>query len=333
MPASSRLATLAAASGAFELGRELDISAICRELLGEPSRSLSRGYRWRYGAKGSLAVDVQHGRFMDFETGQGGGLLDLICTVRAGSRADAALWLERGGWAETARRKERPAGNMGGEAAGAPLALVPVLEAQLERTGWLALWRASESPEGSPVARYLEGRGLALPADPVRVLRYHPACPFGADRRPAMVALIRNAETGEPQGLHRTPLTEAGERARGPDGAKLPKMMLGTAAGGAVVLSPDWQVEGGLAVAEGIETALAGLKRRPWLPTWAALSAGGVERFPLLSGLEALTVYADADAAGIDASRALCRRYAEAGRFAEMVRPRTAGADMADAPD
>ena len=63
---------------------------------------------------------------------------------------------------------------------------------------------------------------------------------------------------------------------------------------------------------------------------WAALSAGGVRTFPLLSGIEALTVYADADAAGIEASRTLCRRYAGAGRFAELVRPKRKVADMAD---
>lgn len=145
-----------------------------------------------------------------------------------------------------------------------------------------------------------------------------------------MVALIRNAETGEPQGLHRTPLTPAGERARGPDGEKLPKMMLGEARGGAVMLSPDWQVEAGLAIAEGIETALAGLRRQPWLPTWAALSAGGVKAFPVLAGLEALTAYADNDEAGLAASRALCQRYADPGRYAELVRPEASGKDLAD---
>ena len=41
------------------------------------------------------------------------------------------------------------------------------------------------------MARYLEGRGLSLPAEPGRVLRYHPACPFGPGKLPAMLALIR----------------------------------------------------------------------------------------------------------------------------------------------
>ncbi len=66
------------------------------------------------------------------------------------------------------------------------------------------------------------------------------------------------------------------------------------------------------------------------LPVWAALSAGGVAAFPVLREIEHLTVCADSDAAGIKAGRTLCRRYAEAGRFAEMVRPKAAGADMGD---
>jgi hypothetical protein len=107
-------------------------------------------------------------------------------------------------------------------------------------------------------------------------------------------------------------------------------MVLGAAAGGVVMLSPDSEVETGLGIAEGIESALAGLKRRPSLPTWAALSAGGIRTFPVLSGVEALVIYADNDAPGLEAARACAARWAAAGRFAEVIWPRAAGADMAD---
>jgi hypothetical protein len=269
-------------------------------------------------------VDIERGVFADFETGENGGLLDLICKVRGGNRADAARWLE------AFQRSSPIARNSGTPPIRAPLRRDPVPEAQPDPGGWLRIWRASERPEGSPVARYLESRGLALPAEAARVLRFQRACPFGSERRPAMVALIRNAETGRPQGLHRTPLTPEGERARGPDGANLPKMVMGAAAGGAVMLSPDSEVETGLAIAEGIESALAALKRRPSLPTWAALSAGGIRTFPVLAGVEALAIYADHDAAGLEAARACAGRWAAAGRYAEVIWPRAAGADMAD---
>jgi hypothetical protein len=312
-------------------GRGLNIPALVRDLLGEPNRCGSRGNQWRYGSKGSLAVDVARGVFTDFETGKGGGHLDLVRRVLGGSRADAAQWLKEGGWVDgNIRRWERQQRPMNKPPETGRETAVEAEDRLSGGYGWARLWREAQEPQGSLVVAYLAERGLVLPAEPGGVLRYHRACPFEADKLPAMVALIRNAVTGEPQGLHRTPLTPAGERARGPDGAKLPKMMLGVAGGGAIMLSPNWQVEASLAIAEGIESALAGLRWQPWVPTWAALSAGGVRAFPVLSGLEALTVYADADAAGIDASRALCRRYAEAGRYAEMVRPRSAGADLAD---
>lgn len=326
-------------------GRGLNIPALVRDLMGEPNKRASRGDQWRYGGKGSLAVDVRRGLFTDFETGEGGGLLDLICKVNGGSRADAAQWLDRCEWALTPHQKEtrrqpgNPQRSPGRGALGAdagPQSREPARLRRPDPGGWDRIWRASLPPEGSPVARYVEGRGLCLPAEPGRVLRYHPDCPFGPDKLPAMVALIRSIETGRPQGVHRTPLTQSGARARGPDGAKLPKMVLGAAGGGAVLLSPDWQVEAGLAIAEGIESALAGLRRQPWLPTWAAINAGGVRAFPVLPGIEALTVYADNDAKpngsnpGLEAARACAERWAAAGRHAEVIWPRADGADMAD---
>ena len=153
-------------------GRGHNIPALIRDLLGEPDKRASRGDQWRYGGKGSLAVDVGRGLFADFETGEGGGLLDLICKVRGGRRADAARWLERGGWIETTHQKG--AGRLNKptqtprhgawEPIRSPLAGDPAPDVQPDPGGWLRLWRASQSPEGSPVARYLEGRGLSLPA-------------------------------------------------------------------------------------------------------------------------------------------------------------------------
>ncbi len=47
-------------------------------LLGEPNKKLSNKHEVRYGTKGSLAVDLKKGTFYDFETKEGGGVLDLI---------------------------------------------------------------------------------------------------------------------------------------------------------------------------------------------------------------------------------------------------------------
>ena len=300
------------------------------ELLGQPNPALSRGRERRWGRNGSLSVDLARGVWRDHEAGDGGGVLDLIRRQIGGTRADAATWLERRGEvihcvppSRTEEGKKPPALRMSDAALGHAV--------QRRDTGHaLAIWRASQLPNGGPVERYLAGRGLALPAEPERVLRFHLACPMGNERLPAMVALIRNALTGEPQGVHRTFLTADGERARRSDGAKLPKMMLGAAVSGAVMLSPDHLVEAGLAISEGIETGLAALARAPWLPMWAALSAGGIAGFPLLPGIEHLTIYADADGPGLDAAKACARRWAECGRYWAIEHPAEPGRDFAD---
>ena len=54
---------------------------ICRHLLGKPNEHLSTKEQWRYGSKGSLAIEVAGeaaGTWFDHETKTGGGMLDLI---------------------------------------------------------------------------------------------------------------------------------------------------------------------------------------------------------------------------------------------------------------
>jgi hypothetical protein len=54
------------------------MEAVARRLLGDPNKELSKKDALRYGAKGSLAIDVKKGTFYDHKTQQGGGVLDLI---------------------------------------------------------------------------------------------------------------------------------------------------------------------------------------------------------------------------------------------------------------
>ena len=79
-------------------------------------------------------------------------------------------------------------------------------------------------------------------------------------------------------------------------------------------LSPDDEVLEGLHLAEGIETALTGMSR----PSAHVVDrhSGLMADFPVLSGIEALTVFVDNDenAAGEKAARKLEARRAGAGR-------------------
>ena len=105
--------------------------------------------------------------------------------------------------------------------------------------------------------------------------------------------------------------------------------MLGRAAGACVKLSADEDVSIGLHVAEGIETALAcmamGIR-----PMWVAMSANGISKFPVLAGIEALTVFADHDATGVAAAAECASRWDGAGKDVTRIIPALEGSDFAD---
>ena len=53
-------------------------------------------------------------------------------------------------------------------------------------------------------------------------------------------------------------------------------------------------------------------------------------KFPVLPGLESLTVFTDYDKAGLDAAKAVGQRYQQAGRNANLLRPKRVGDDFND---
>ena len=93
-------------------------------------------------------------------------------------------------------------------------------------------------------------------------------------------------------------------------------------------LWPDAAVTLGLGIAEGVETALAAAQA--FKPMWSTIDAGQMAKFPLLPGLKSLTVFTDYDNAGLDAARAVGRRYLHAGRNANLLRPKNVGEDFND---
>ena len=86
-----------------------------------------------------------------------------------------------------------------------------------------------------------------------------------------------------------------------------------------------------LAVAEGIETALAVMKATG-MPTWAALSTVGLQTLvlppaPLASGV---FICADNDAPGLAAAFAAAARWSTEGRRVHIARPMTPDTDFND---
>lgn len=298
---------------------------LARELLPGGRRE---GAEWRCGnlagERGqSLGVHLtgqKAGVWRDFATGEAGDALSLVAAVLYRGDVRPALawarqWLGLGAGAPIGERRAVPPLK-----AMAPMEVVPNATLPLARN----IWREAVAAAGTPVEHYLVSRGLSLPSG--APLRFHPACPRRDERLPAMIALMTDAVTGTPCGIHRTFLL--------PDGsgkaAGQAKMMLGDT--GVVRLTADDEVTLGLGIAEGIETAISVLQVAGWAPIWAACSAGAITTFPVLGGVECLTIFADADetGAGIKAARACANRWLEAGRQAIVHFPDIAGSDWND---
>jgi hypothetical protein len=278
------------------------------QLLGNPtSRS---GREWRWGQHGSLSVEIAGanvGRYFDHETVQGGGPIDLIMHARRCSFRDAVNWARAfvGGTAPATAYEPSQVKPAPDEAARARLAS--------------KIWREAVDPKDTPVETYLQSRGLILPT--CDDLRFHPTCPRGANERlPAMVALMRDPATHAPRCIHRTYLRDDG-RGKVEHGDK--KLVLGPSAGAVVMLSPSEDVTTSLAIAEGIETSLSILVAGMG-PVWAAGNAGNIRHFPVLPGIEGLTIFADNDAksgTGLDSAQVCAQRWADAGRDATIRLP------------
>jgi putative DNA primase/helicase len=173
----------------------------------------------------------------------------------------------------------------------------------------LQRWARALPIAGTLAERYLASRGLSYSGDAIR---------FRENDR-TMVALMTDIVSNEPCGVHCTYLDR--------DGRKIERKMRGRALGAVVRLSADEDVGYGLGIAEGVETALA----TDFAPIWATLSAGTMERFPVLGGIECLTIFADNDASGtgLAAARACAERWHAAEREVTLTIPKETGVDFA----
>jgi hypothetical protein len=197
----------------------------------------------------------------------------------------------------------------------------------------LAIWHEAREPQNTPVQAYFRKRGLDLPEEAAgAVIRYHSTCPFGPKHRgPAMVCLVRDALTDAPKAIHRTALDQSGNKIK-IDGSD--RLALGPVGGGAIKLTADENVTTCLGIGEGIETTLS-LRLLPEFgcsPIWSVISAGGIERFPVLSGVECLWIAVDKDASGRGqrAADVCAERWRDAGREVFLVTPNAERADLND---
>lgn len=188
------------------------------------------------------------------------------------------------------------------------------------------LWRQARLIEpGSPAHQYLVGRAcVPPPAD--GDLRWLPDLRLFGFSGPAMVGRISGATDAQlGLGLHCTWLARDGDCWR-----RNERRFLGSKAGGVIRLWPDEAVTQGLAIAEGIETALAAAHL--YQPVWSVIDGGNLKEFSVLAGIESLTIFADHDVSGTGERSALAcaDRWLASGAEVRVIVPDAAGRDMAD---
>jgi DNA polymerase I-like protein with 3'-5' exonuclease and polymerase domains len=196
----------------------------------------------------------------------------------------------------------------------------------------VALWQAAKPIADTLAVRYLaEVRGIDVEMLPADVpLRFHPRCSFGPGRRlPCLIALYRDVESDEPAGIHRIALTPEVMA-----GGEVERRSLGRwPTPRAIKLWPATSV---LYLGEGIETVLAAATRLPYRdgalmqPTWAAVSTGGISKFPVLPDVQELRLLLDHDVEGVACAGPCRERWEAAGRKVTRLRPPQPGYDFND---
>lgn len=221
---------------------------------------------------------------------------------------------------------------------------VEVDDTEQLRQKYRKLWGESVViEEGMPAHEYLTRRIPGLTAIP-KVLRAHASLAYwrkddaGKHQKlgsfPAMIAAVQGID-GRVANIWRTYLDDTGNKATLPDAKKASGRFL--QASYAVRLQAPTGDE--LAVAEGIETALA-----VWvmfgIPCWAVMSADGMRKFevpPEFDGVSKLRIFGDNDSrdqygrrAGNDAANFLKEKTRAQGRIATVMMPKFTTFDFAD---
>lgn len=178
---------------------------------------------------------------------------------------------------------------------------------------------------GTSAQAYLESRELWSVARDYEDIRFHPNCPRGPGRQPALVIAMRSLASRNFEditGVQRIYLTKDARK----DGA----MMLGPIGGSAMMLWPDDSTNPGeLHITEGLESALAVLAMDHG-PVWAMGSCGAIERLPVIEQVDRLWIWGDHDAPGIRAADRCAARWAIAGRGVTLRIPNQDGYDPCD---
>jgi len=317
---------------------------VARLVLGPPNMALSSEWKWCYGRKGSLAIDLRQGVWFDHEAGTGGGVLDLVrVTQNLSSNRVAADWLrargilpdDRRAGADKAHRmpaiQRRPtASNAAASgAAGAEPAVYWNLDDAPEKTRRAcAIWRDStplSHPDAALGVAYLTSRGLSPPY-PETLAFAEQRHPDTGEVLPTLIVARHCPVVGMVRGIQQIFIDPAGGKYRG----DMAKWSLGSIAGGRAELLGEFRPER-LLVGEGVETALSAARLFRYGSAWAMCGA-----FPrdiaLPPSVRHVLLVADNDKSGTSVKKALAlaQWIIRTGRECTIEIPNSLGADAND---
>jgi hypothetical protein len=300
----------------------MQMEALCRALLGEPTMRL--GHDWRWGRKGSLSVAMsgaRRGAWHNHEAGIGGGPVSLVAHAMRCPVAEAIRWAWSWLGEEPARCEYRPILRN-------PTACVDDDASRIAQA--LALWRAGIPIEGTPADCYLRARGVDPSRLPPHVgLTGWPSTLAWHAGIGALLVAVNHAASGTICAVQRIFLRNDGTARVGNNGKKL-KLGLGPTGGGNAARfgwEPDPQ--GRWAIAEGAEDALATAQMFGF-PAVTGFGTGGMSRIAPPSWVRHVSLVPDHDDAGMDAAFAAAQAMGSRGLAVSIVRPTRPGADPAD---
>ena len=311
---------------------------IVTHLLGEPNQARSRGLSdTRYGRKGSLSIDFKQCIWRSFETGNSGGVYDFIKeAAQLQDNKQVTAWLKEN-FLNSGNGNPLPPIFQNKDPNNTYTQAAAQRKAQYKSIA-LDIFNNAEEAIGTPVEKYLVGRGIKLKSyNDIRYTRGKLPLEFqntGGDHvvdYDIMVALYRDIETNEPLAIHRTYLAEVyldsdWTRSRYQVRAKA---NLGSSVKGVIKLSDDADVYDSLHVTEGIETALTALSQG-YAPTWALGDCGTLHNLEPIPGINNLVIFADNDKDGQGLKSAENCRVLWGERNVKIFIPKQSGHDLND---
>jgi hypothetical protein len=266
----------------------------------------------RCGGDDRFAINARKRIFNCRRCGIGGDTIGMVEHVTGSSFVEAVKFITGETAANAGENVEKHRDDWKGEAEATPDAFVA--------TRIAAIVRELVSVGTPPGELYLrEARGIDTDSiadvlERIDAIGWHPSVLFreqshslDCERLGCIVGVMTDPITAKPTGaISRTYLHE---------GLKVGKAKTLGSPVGIVRLSADEDVVEGLCLAEGLETCL-GAMAKGFRPCWSTGSAGVMAAFPVLAGVEALTLFADNDVSGtgLRAANETAARWRTAGR-------------------